>query len=220
MVVAAMLLAVALSACQQGNPGTSTKSIASASTADSQASTAKPGDYVSTKVFEAREKELQYRFAERLLKSCIASFGSEGEMKSCYRKRVLHAFDDSGLADQHCPAQDDLDGELTCIIGGSIGYQFVHIVAKEKTGEFNWSDPEKTVQEVTMDFVLTELRTCLGGSSASSANDCLTKSFVTRLEIPDTDVQLCLKLENDFKEGQCLGEAYALKFMAAGIEKI
>lgn len=216
-VVAAALLALALGACQQSASRPSAETAAPSGTA----SKPKADEYVSTKVFEARGKELSYKLAERLLRGCAGSMTSDGGMKTCFRERTLAGFDASGLADQHCPVRaEDLDGELGCIVSGSVGYQLAQNIGKDAAAKFDWSDPEGSIDGIVIDFILAELQQCLGGASASSADDCVMKAFIDRLAIPDADVQLCMNLADDFKHGQCLGEAYALKFMAAGIEKI
>lgn len=215
-IVAAAVLAAVLGACQQGD---STKTATPSAIASVQPS--KPDEYVATGVFETRANELGYTMTEKLLRGCMGEMGSEDAMKGCFRSRTLAAFDDSGLAAEKCPARPvDLTGELGCIVTGSIGYEFAQKVGGDAAKKFEWSNPERSIDAIVIDFILAELRTCMGGSSASSPDDCLAEAFIKRLAIPADDAQLCLDLTDDFKQGQCLGEAYALKFMTASIEKL
>lgn len=215
-IVAVAVLALALAACQQGG---AKPSAAAAAPTGTQASKPKAGEHVATGVFEERQKELSYKFAERLLRGCVEAMSSESDMNTCFRSRTLEAFDSSGLAAKHCPERpEDLDGEVACIVTGSAGY---HVAQDfDAVEKFDWSDPDASINKIVVDFILAQLQGCLGGSSASSPDDCLNKAFVDRLALPDTDVKLCMALTEDFKQGQCLGEAYALRFIADGIEKL
>ena len=155
--IAVAVLALALQACQQGGAKPQTQAAAPATTA------AKPKaeEYVATEVFEGRQKELGYKFAEKLLRGCKDQMSSEGGLKTCFRERTLAAFDNSGLAADSCPARtDDLDGELTCIVTGSIGYEFAQNIGGDATKKFVWSDPEGSINTIVVDFLLGE-RTCV-----------------------------------------------------------
>lgn len=165
--------------------------------------------------FDAAVGEMQ----RVVLARCSNGKGFEA-FKDCVRERLLVGFDRHGVVGAQCPPEQEYSAMLICIAAGGYGYEFVKTVTNEPDPAFDWSDPEKTMTDAAMDFLMAELTDCLGGSSASDATECVIAGFSKHMGVPESEVQPCKALTEDDALAQCIGEVYAVRFMEQGTARM
>lgn len=223
----AQVLGVALLAgCQQASkdaPRAADENSDGLSSALAQAmaeNASKGGEYTPTEAFKGKIEELGLRMAERLLTKCIHRAAGE-TMDACFHNHMLAAFDTNGAVAGHCPQRADLDADLKCIALGGIAYKLAPKVGGDAMKDFDWADPEKSTNDLSSQFVLQRIRECLADGAASDPKECVTKRITKGLELTGGDLEPCyVVIDDDYKFGQCIGEAFSYKFMSEGISRI
>ncbi|MBL9034279.1 MAG: hypothetical protein JNN33_05910 [Rhodospirillaceae bacterium] len=215
MALAACALAGGVMACQ--SPGTGTSYSAATAVEQAGKKKSKYEDYKPTAPMKARFTDMTLALTRKLLERCL---DLDAPMAACFRDRLLNGFDTAGIAEKRCPPGDDLEEQYNCIVVGSYSYRFVQVIGKQAEPDIDWSDPERSMQAVSIDYALTKLKNCLGGSSASDPTDCVMAGFIKELDLTEEEVEPCRSLTNDSEFGQCIGEAYGLRFMADGIARM
>lgn len=166
-----------------------------------------------------RQKAVTQKFTRTLLVKCIDADAAEG-MEACFRERVLAGFDKAGIAAENCPPALELGDEIDCIAVGAYAYEFVRTVSGNENPAIDWADPERSLKEAAIDMVVAELGTCLGGSSASDPTECLADAIARKLGLSESEIAPCKTLTEDRAFGQCIGEAYGLRFMEQSIARM
>ena len=70
-------------------------------------------------------------------------------------------------------------------------------------------------------LVLEQLRNCLSSGSASDPYDCFLARMTTVLDLTSSDLDPCADYkDDDSRFGMCVGEAYTVKYMDAGIARM
>jgi len=178
------------------------------------------GKYAPSAAFKAKADELGLRMMERILSKCVDATGAES-IGACYHERMLQGFDTDGTIKSHCPQRDDLEADMKCIVLGGIGHELATKMGKNAPTSFDWSDPETSANKVAMAFVLQQVRDCLSNGAASDPKDCVTARFTKALDLTSSDLEPCNALiDEDFKYGQCIGEAFSYKYMSTAIARM
>jgi hypothetical protein len=216
--------AVLLWACQHSNDGakqpTPAPKLADSAVAPSSNGTDQHENYAPTKPFKAKQAELTLRLAEKLLIKCSATTGVS-EMNACFHERALAGFDEDGVAKSHCPQRQDMDADFNCIVLGGMGYRLAAKVGKDVVSGFDWSDPRKSMREVTDQILLQQIRNCLANGSASDPMECVTSGLTKALELTSSDIEPCNQfVDDDIEFGKCIAEAYSYKYLSAGIGRM
>jgi hypothetical protein len=215
---------VLLGACQQVDGGAK-QSITAPKLDDtagalSSSSTDRHEDYVPTEPFKAKQAELTLRLAEKLLIKCSAATGVS-EMNACFHERALAGFDEDGVAKSHCPQQQNMEADFNCIVLGGMGYRLAAKAGKDVVAGFDWSDPRKSMREVTNQILLQQIRNCLTNGSASDSKECVMSGLTKALELTSSDIEPCNRVvDNDFEFSKCIAEAYSYKYLSAGIGRM
>lgn len=221
------VLAALGAACQQsggtavGNTGQTSASDDRLAQALTAAVTEKQGEeYEPTAPFKTKLDELGLKLAERMLTRCIQA-GSESSLQQCMRGRLLAGFDTNGMAERHCPQTSDMEADMNCITVGTLGHRVASKVGKDEGAAFDWSDPEKSATHASIQLMLAKIRECMSAGSASDPSECLVERLTKSLELTESDLDPCDVLRNeDYQYGQCIGEAFAYKFMSAGLARM
>lgn len=179
----------------------------------------KDEEYQPTGIFDDRMDEVVVRLTQVLLTKCLDASGAQGT-KVCFRERMLAGFDVAQMAERKCPPSDDVETDVKCIVLGNLTYHFVQSLSSSKSPSIDWSDPERSANAATIDYIVKQLRVCLGGSSASDPSDCLVEDMAMKLGLTSDDLAPCKVISDDFRFGQCVGEGYALKFFEEGIARM
>ena len=220
-ILAAVVLACVLAACQSA-AGTQAGAKPASSSAAASGSWLDPKEYENYEVtapMKQRTTEITVRLVTKLVTRCIDAKG-EAQMNACFRERLLAGFDTKGIAASHCPARGTIEEQYLCIVLGSYSYEFVRTVGGEEDPQIDWTDPERTMKLAVAEFVMQQAGTCLGGSSASDPTDCIVGAITKRLGLASSDIEPCRSLAEDTKFGQCIGEAFGLRYMDAGIARM
>ncbi len=210
-----VVLACALAACQSAAGTQSGAKPASGSWLDPK----QYENYEVTAPMKQRTTETTVHLVTKLVTKCIDSKG-EAQMNACFRERLLAGFDAKGVAASHCPARGAIEEQYLCIVLGSYSYEFVRTVGDEEDPQIDWTDPERAMKLAVVEFVTRQAGACLGGTSASDPTDCIVGAIAKRLGLASSDIEPCRSLAEDTKFGQCIGEAYGLRYMDAGIARM
>lgn len=223
-ILAVMAFACALGACQS-TAGKHDIATASKTTSQSEAASGSwldPRKYDDVRVtapMKPRFTETTVHLVTKLITKCIDAKG-EAARDACFRERLLAGFDSEGIASQHCPVGSTLNEQYLCIVLGSYSYEFVRTIGDEKDPQIDWADPERTMKQALIEFVTQRLKACLGGYSASDPTDCITAAITKQLGLTESDIEPCKSLAADDDFNKCVGEAYGLNFMDAGIARM
>lgn len=175
--------------------------------------------YEPSAPMKERHEAVTQKFIRTILVKCIDADGSE-DLDACFRERVLAGFDTRGVAADNCPSSLELEEEIDCIAVGAYAYEFARAVSGKEDPAIDWSDPERSLKEAAIEMVVDELGSCLGGSSASDPTECLAEAITRKLGLTESEIASCKTLREDRAFGQCIGEAYGLRFMEQSIARM
>ena len=220
--VFALVVAVALAACQQPGEGTRQSTGADTDDALAQAFAAvekEQKDPEPSAFFKTRMKDLIVKLTDRMLTACLDA--AEAKMDECFHQRMLIGFDRDGTLERHCPVRSNTSDNLKCIMFGGLSQQVASKLANDPMSRFDWSVPEDSGRDVMRQFVLQQIRDCLSSGSASDPTDCFIDRVTSGLELSSQDLDPCTAFKDeDVKFGNCIGEVFAYKYMSAGIERM
>jgi hypothetical protein len=210
-----------LAACQQSRPPAAQSSVETDALARAMEQSAKTHDkYVPTEAFKAKAGELGLRMVERLMTKCLHATNAQS-MEDCYHERMLQGFDTDGAVKSHCPQQKDLEADMKCIVLGSMGHELVTKMGNNSSAAFDWGDPEQSATRIANEFVLQQVRDCLSSGAASDPKDCVVGRMTKALDLTSSDLDPCnAYIDEDFKFGQCIGEAFGYKYMSAAVARM
>jgi hypothetical protein len=222
-ILAAAIILV-LAACQQPNGGA--RQSATAAKRDplvaalTEESKRQEKDYRSTPYFKTKIKDLMVDMTDRLLTKCMDAV-SETEITGCFRERLLAGFDRDGVVEQHCPAQGDAGDNMQCIIFGGMAWDIAANLDHGSASALDWANPQESTQQAMLQHVAQHLRGCLGSNSASDPFDCVVANITETLDLSVAELDPCAAYKDDDKQfGQCVGEAYAYKYMSGAIARM
>ena len=220
--VLAFAFVVVLAACQQsGNtraPAAAKYDPLAEALAAAEADAAR--DYQPTPFFKTKVKDLMVSMMDRMLTKCMDA-PSESEMTGCFHERALVGFDRDGTLRSHCKPQDDIGEDFKCIVLGGMGHDLRSKLADKTVAPFDWAAPEESAHLVSRQLILEQLRNCLSSGSASDPYDCFVGRITTVLDLSSSDLDPCTEYkDDDTKFGRCVGEAYAFKYMSAGVARM
>lgn len=223
-IIAAVAFVCALAGCQSagGKHGAATASKQASSFEAASGSWLDPKEYDDVQVtapMKSRFTETTSHLVTKLVVKCIDARGDE-QMGACFRERLLAGFDARGIVAKHCPPLGTKEEQYLCIVLGSYSYEFVRTIGDDDDPQIDWTDPERTMKQAVTEFVTQQAGACLGGYSASDPTECIFGAVTKRLGLAESDIEPCRVLAEDTKFGQCIGEAYGLRFMDAGIARM
>jgi len=220
----ALAVAMALAACQQ--PGGSARQSAVQAEDDPLAEALESEvakqekDYKPSPFFKTKVKDLMVKMMDRMLTKCIDA-DDKAEMEGCFHERLLVGFDRDGTLERHCALRDDLGADIKCIMFGGMGQQIASKLDNDDAVAFDWATPEKSAKGVMQQLVLEQIRNCLSSGSASDPFDCFMGRITTSLGLTSADLEPCAPMkDDDVKFGNCVGEAFAYRYMSAGVERM
>jgi hypothetical protein len=214
------ILAGVLAGCQPIDNGKLQTSVEADVLARAMASHSEDEEYTPTEPFKGKAEELGLQLLEKLLTKCIRSSGIE-DTYACYHERMMAGFDSDGTVADHCPQQADMEADMKCIVIGGFAYQLATKMGGDAKAKFDWSDPEGSMKELGVQFVLREARNCLNNGSASDPMDCIVARMAAAMELTSSDLDPCKSLaDEDSKFGQCIGEAFSYKYLSAAVARM
>jgi hypothetical protein len=218
--VVALVVAVALAACQQ--PGARKSTHADTDDALAQAFAAVEREHKDPEpsaFFKTKMKDVIVKLTDRMLTACLDA--TEAKISECFHERMLVGFDRDGTLEHHCPLRANAGDDLKCIMFGGLSQQIASKLTNDAMSDFDWSDPEESGRDVMRQFVLQQMRDCLSSGSASDPLDCFVARVTSGLELTSEDLDPCTAFkDDDFRFGNCIGEVFAYKYMSAGVERM
>jgi hypothetical protein len=214
--------AIALAACQQPSGGHAPAAAKSDPLAEALAAAEADveRDYEPTPAFKIKVKDVMVSMMDRMMTTCIDAT-SEAEMQGCFHERVLVGFDRDGTLRSQCKPQDDIGEDFKCIMFGGMGHELRSELVDKTAAPFDWAAPEESARLVFRQLVLEQLRNCMSSGSASDPYDCFMGRITTVLDLSSGDLEPCVEYKNDdTKFGSCVGEAYAFKYIQAGVARM
>lgn len=215
--VLALVVALALAACQSGGAAsTSKKDPSEEAYAAAEADFA---NYKPTPAFKTKVKDLMVSITDRLLTACMDA-GSEADMQACFHERTLVGFDLDGTLRRQCKPQGDVGDDFKCVFFGGMGDD----LRGRLTGEappFKWTHPEASAHLIFRQLMLEHWRGCMNTGSASDPFDCFIARITTALDLSSSDLDPCLPYKDDDETfGTCVGESYTYKYLKAGVARM
>jgi hypothetical protein len=217
--------AIVLAGCQSPKEGQGAKSAAAKNAAPAadpvEPSFSKDGKGSSSGVFDARLKAAMASLMVKSLTGCSGQSTDAVDAMSCVSGKIALALDPSGEANRQCARFDGMEKYLQCAFFGVILRQLRAGNGVEMTAD-SWSKAQKIMEQELMVLAVSEGMDCYkaGGSKSLQYRECLSETILPRFGGESADAEPCLGIEDEYRFGQCLGEAGLVRIFETAVENI